>query len=67
MTQNVKIQLLQFLIFNYNFWVNVLFLDRERFALGTEDGLFVVEVTRDRESEKRVDVQLFEMFVFVHY
>lgn len=34
------------LLFVYIF----LFLDRERIALGTEEGLFVVEVTRDGTS-----------------
>lgn len=27
--------------------------DRERIALGTEDGLFVVEVTRDGETDRQ--------------
>lgn len=29
--------------------------DRERIALGTEDGLFVVEVTRDGEADRHTD------------
>lgn len=32
-------------------------VDRERIVLGTEDGLFVVEVTRDGETDKQTDRQ----------
>lgn len=37
---------------------HVLSADRERIALGTEDGLFVVEVTRDGETHIQTDRQL---------
>lgn len=35
--------------------------DRERIALGTEDGLFVVEVTRDGETDRQTDELMVEV------
>lgn len=32
-------------------------VDRERIVLGTEDGLFVVEVTRDGETDQSTHIR----------